>query len=157
MQTFLPLPDFALSAQVLDDKRLFNQINEACVIFKASLWLYAGNNDKGTRRTPPWGNHSAVRMWRGYAPALASYWNVMIGEYLRRGGTANVPRPPVIKDRIEMPMWFGGMRLHSSHRTNLLRKDPEHYGQFGWSEIPSNGYVWGERGWDKGYELNSYD
>ena len=32
--------------------------------------------------------------------------------------------------------------MHASHRSNLLRKDPEHYMQFGWTEPPDLPYVW---------------
>lgn len=40
------------------------------------------------------------------------------------------------------PPWLGDDRVHSSHRANLLRKDFEHYSQFGWSEHPQEGYYW---------------
>ena len=36
----------------------------------------------------------------------------------------------------------GWTNLHASHRSNLLKKDPEHYGQFGWSEPHDLAYVW---------------
>lgn len=32
--------------------------------------------------------------------------------------------------------------MHASHRSNLLRKEPEHYTQFGWTEPPDLAYVW---------------
>lgn len=32
--------------------------------------------------------------------------------------------------------------MHASHRSNLLRKEPEYYTQFGWTEPPDLPYVW---------------
>jgi hypothetical protein len=32
--------------------------------------------------------------------------------------------------------------LHDSHRSNLLRKDPQWYGQFGWTVPDDLPYVW---------------
>lgn len=155
MQTFLPSPDFVTCAWVLDDKRLRNQINEARTVFCAGLWLYSGNNERGTRTSPPWCHHPAVVMWRGYAPALVLYWRVMLVEYRRRGGTAAMPEPPRIDAPGVTPAWLGREDLHSSHRANLLRKDPEHYGQFGWTEAPAQGYVWGTPGPASGCALGA--
>jgi hypothetical protein len=42
------------------------------------------------------------------------------------------------------PPWLGDERLHASHRSNLLRKDPEHYGQFEWTEPDDLPYWWPE-------------
>ena len=36
-------------------------------------------------------------------------------------------------------------KFHSSHRANLLRKDSEWYGQYGWDENPESPYVWRDR------------
>ena len=40
---------------------------------------------------------------------------------------------------------LGDERLHTSHRSNLLRKAPEWYGQFGWTEAPDMAYWWPRR------------
>jgi hypothetical protein len=32
--------------------------------------------------------------------------------------------------------------FHSSHRANLLKKEPEFYNQYGWTEDPLDPYVW---------------
>ena len=40
------------------------------------------------------------------------------------------------------PTWLGDNRVHSSHRANLLRKDPEHYNKYKWTEDPSIPYYW---------------
>jgi hypothetical protein len=44
--------------------------------------------------------------------------------------------------RKDSPPWWGFKPLHSSHRANLLRKDPDYYGRFGWTEEPSFIYHW---------------
>jgi hypothetical protein len=37
---------------------------------------------------------------------------------------------------------FGNPEVHSSHRANLLRKDPNFYGKYGWQESPEIPYFW---------------
>jgi hypothetical protein len=48
----------------------------------------------------------------------------------------------VIDHGSPMPPWWGDPAFHASHRSNLLRKDPVWYGQFGWAEPPDLPYVW---------------
>lgn len=132
MQTFLPYPDYARSAAVLDNPRLRNQF------FREGLILIRGH----------WSSHPASRMWQGHFWHLGLYLLSCYHELKSRGfhyptharetygimlcHNANIDPPP----------WLGDERLHSSHRANLLRKDPKHYGQFGWVEEPSNEYFW---------------
>ena len=131
MQVFLPHPDFALSVQCLDPKRLGNQIYREC------LTLIRGG----------WPNHPVARMWADYKPALATYALCGLAELSRRGRyyphwaaffegilTDWNPDPTV---EPPMPMFVGDDRLHSSHRAALLYKNPEWYGRFGWSESPA--------------------
>jgi hypothetical protein len=40
------------------------------------------------------------------------------------------------------PAWLGDESIHASHRSNLIRKDPKFYAQYGWSEGPDLPYVW---------------
>ena len=61
MQTFLPYPDDRASAADLDDRRLGKQRVETLQILRALTW-----------RTYGWQNHPAVRMWRGFVPALVA-------------------------------------------------------------------------------------
>lgn len=129
MQTFLPYPDFARSAQVLDYRRLGKQRVEARQIRKALL-------DGGG-----WRNHPATRMWDGYIDALDLYTNTMITEWLGRGYKNNMIFYDCDYD-MSKPSWFGDDRIHSSHRAALLFKNPQHYGQFGWTEEPKLSYVW---------------
>ena len=130
MQTFLPLPSILDSVQVLDWRRLGKQRVEAMQILRTL-------SGQAARRG--WVNHPAVKMWRGHADALGSYMDTCIVEWQRRGyrntmflsGTTG-----------PLPSWFGDPQFHASHRSNLLRKDSEWYGQFGWSEPVDLPYVW---------------
>ena len=139
MQTFLPYPDFAESARVLDRQRLGKQRVENLQIMKA---LTTGEG---------WINHPATKMWRGhedwllvYQQAVCSEWTEVRGykdtcwEKTRilflegqPGGILNGP-----------PTWLGNEDFHAAHRSNLLRKNPEWYGQFGWTEPDDLKYVW---------------
>ena len=131
MQTFLPYPDFRLSLKCLDPKRLGNQIYREC------LTLVRGG----------WKNHPASKMWRGYEYALCEYG--LIGfEVLKERGKDYSHWIPVFKEiqsrheNTGMPPWFGDEEFHASHRSNLLRKNKEWYGQFGWLESDDLSYVW---------------
>jgi hypothetical protein len=131
MQTFLPYPDFEKCAQCLDSRRLGNQRLEALIILRTLR-----------RRGPQgWRHHPAVKMWKGYEDALAHYLNCMIDEWIRRGYRNTIRRRRVQRP-ITMPRWLGDERLHASHRSNLLRKDPAWYGRFGWKEQPGLPYFW---------------
>jgi hypothetical protein len=130
MQTFLPYPDFRESAAVLDYRRLGKQRLEAFQL------LNVLNGERGG-----WRNHPAAKMWRGYPDALGLYMNAVIEEWVRRGyrnsmGLYEVHEP------VGLPPWLGDPAFHASHRSNLLRKDPDFYAQFGWSEPPTLPYVW---------------
>lgn len=59
MQTFLRYEDFVATAAVLDDRRLGKQRVETYQIPRALTWSSHG-----------WKNHPAVKMWRGFVPAL---------------------------------------------------------------------------------------
>lgn len=130
MQTFLPYEDFEETATVLDWRRLGKQRVEAQQILNAL-----------EGRTSGWINHPAARMWRGFEPALRRYRNAMIREWVARGyrNTMEITRSG---GRVRMPPWMGDQGFHASHRSNLLRKDPEFYGQYGWREGPDLPYVW---------------
>lgn len=130
MQTFLPYSSFKKSAQCLDYKRLGKQRVEAFQILNA----LAGKS-KG------WVNHPATLMWRGYEKALCLYHNVMIREWVDRG-YRNSMSFYAIAGKVVMPWWLGFEALHASHRSKLLHKDAEYYGQFRWSEGPDLPYWW---------------
>jgi len=42
----------------------------------------------------------------------------------------------------DKPSWLGDPAFHRAHQSNLLRKDPEWYGQFGWEVKNDLPYVW---------------
>lgn len=130
MQTFLPISCFDLSAQCLDYRRLGKQRVECVQLLKAISGQKTG-----------WSNHPAAKMWDGYSVALGVYLNEMIAEWVKRGYQNTIPVQPVSYP-YSMPDWFGDEAFHAAHRSNLLRKDPVHYGQFGWTETNDLPYVW---------------
>ena len=134
MQTFLPYPDFAASAAALDPRRLGKQRVETLQILRAL-----------TRETYGWKHHPAVKMWRGYEPALVAYGLAICNEWTERGGAdtcavqiASEGPPP---DSENLPPWIGDEDFHRSHRSALLRKEPEFYAQY-FDEPDDLPYVW---------------
>jgi hypothetical protein len=134
VQTFLPYADFAESAAVLDDVRLGKQRVEAYQIVRTLAGITQG-----------WRHHPAVKMWQGHVDALVDYGVAMCAEWTARG-RADTVRDKLLEHRSRAkatrPSWFGDPALHASHRSNLLRKDPEWYGRYGWAEPPDLPYVW---------------
>ncbi len=130
MQTFLPYPSMGKSVRSLDYRRLGKQRVEAFQILNA----LAGKS-KG------WTNHPATRMWRGYEAALGWYKDLCIEEWIRRG-YKNTMKMEESHRAIVMPEWLGREDIHASHRSNLLRKDPDFYGVLGWDEPHDLEYVW---------------
>lgn len=139
MQTFLPDPDYAASARILDYRRLGKQRVECKQILLAM-----------SKTTGGWRNHPATKMWRGYELELSKYGLAMCREWVERGykdtlgqyflamcdayeadGRPSVPPP-----------WLGDESVHASHRSNLLRKDREFYSKYGWAESDDLPYVW---------------
>lgn len=134
MQTFLPYPGFAESARVLDDIRLGKQRVEAFQIVRTLAGVTKG-----------WRHHPAVKMWRGHEDALVDYGLAMCVEWTNRG-RADTVHGKLLEHRSDRdaapPPWLGDPGFHASHRSNLLRKDPQWYGQFGWAESDDLPYVW---------------
>lgn len=130
MQTFLPYPSFIQSAACLDYRRLGKQRVEARQILHT---LKHGGS---------WSNHPAVKMWAGFEVALMVYSNTCIREWIERGYKNTMPIINTIACSVKFPPWLGDADFHASHRSNLLRKAPDYYGQFGWSEPNDLPYVW---------------
>ena len=149
MQTFLPYADFARSAAVLDDRRLGKQRVEGIQIVRAlTVPAYA------------WKSHPAVLMWGGYEEALEAYLVAVCDEWAARGfddtcrqtiradlagaGVAGPSPQQRMEEAGRLPPWLGDETLHRSHRASLLRKDPDHYGQFFGGEAFDDveGYYW---------------
>lgn len=140
MNTFLPYPCFEASAKCLDNKRLGKQRVEVLQLLKA----LAGEKSR-------WVNHPCCKMWIGYEHELAAYGNSICMEWMRRGfkdtcldKIKDIYTPYYRADPDENPPWFGDEDFHASHRSNLLRKDAVHYGEFGWEEENDLPYVWPE-------------
>ena len=139
MQTFLPVPNFELSAKALDNKRLGKQRVECKQILRALLGETRG-----------WINHPATKMWRGHEQSLCRYAIAVCNVWIERGFNDSLlsyfksmhDKLPACED----PSWIGG-DIHASHRSNLLRKNSFWYAQFGWTEDSTQPYVWPTNNW----------
>lgn len=125
MQTFLPYPDFAKSAAVLDRSRLGKQRVETLQLIRVLLGL-----------TPGWQHHPAARMWRGHAGALCDYGEAICAEWTGRGYRDNCTaklqafRLTLPAESFTLPAWLGDERVHRSHRACLKAKNGRHYAAF---------------------------
>jgi hypothetical protein len=135
MQTFLPYESFELSAKVLDWQRLNKQRTETKQMLEALLGLPSR-----------WRNHPATVMWEGHERALAEYGRAICQEWILRG--YNDAQMPLFEAWLSQlpdtgrPSWLGRPSFHASHRSNLVRKLPEHYRRF-FPEDPDNlPYEW---------------
>ncbi|MBG0566785.1 MSMEG_6728 family protein [Actinoplanes aureus] len=149
MQTFLPFPDFTASAQALDTKRLGKQRVETIQVLRGLTQPGYG-----------WRHHPAVKMWHGYEEALVRYGLDMCDVWTATGradtcaatlvtdlraavAVGTVRTQPELAAAGELPPWLGDEPLHRSHRSALLRKDPEHYRPVFGDDIPDDlPYVW---------------
>jgi hypothetical protein len=144
MQTFMPYADFTLSTKCLDWRRLGKQRIECKQILRA-LGVQVGDKPL---KISGWRNHPAVRMWRGYeeellwcAMTVCMEWKnrdykdslmMQFWEAHKAGAGASTKMPP----------WFGDSAFHDSHKSNLIRKKPEHYGPM-WPDVPPDlPYIW---------------
>jgi hypothetical protein len=134
MQTFLPYASYIDSASVLDRARLGKQRVECLQILRTLTGASTG-----------WRNHPATKMWSDNPTQLCAYGIAICQEWMRRGykDTCQGKMLALIEpDFSAAPEWFGRPSLHASHRSNLLRKMPEHYSQFGWTEPTDMEYEW---------------
>lgn len=138
VNTFLPYSDFLESAKTLDYRRLGKQRVECMQILNVldKLKTWDGVSTLG------WRNHPAVRMWVGYENSLKQYTNTVIQEWVDRGYNNNMKFYDYDSNSISYPKWLGDSGFHASHRSNLLRKDNIHYGNFGWTEPDNLEYIW---------------
>lgn len=147
MQTFLPHPDFEASARALDTKRLGKQRVETIQVVRGLVRPGYG-----------WANHPAVLMWKGFEEALGRYgfvccavWTELgfadtcaatIAADLAEAGVTEVRTQPELAAAGRLPPWLGDEEFHRSHRSSLLRKDPDHYGPL-FGDVPDDlPYVW---------------
>jgi len=131
MQTFLPYSCFKASAVCLDYRRLGKQRVEA-------MQLHNILTNRTT--TKGWRSHPALKMWEGYAPALAHYMNICIDEWRERGYKSTMEKRD--DSNLVMPPWLEDPRIHLSHRSNLLRKDEKFYSQYNWNLPSTMEYYW---------------
>ena len=144
MQTFLPYTGFTASAAALDMRRLGKQRVETVQVLRGL-----------TLPTYGWRHHPAVKMWHGYEEALVRYgldisevWcaagraDTTAATLLTDSGLSSVRTQPALASAGELPPWLGDAELHRSHRSALVRKDPEHYGPL-FPGVPDDlPYVW---------------
>jgi hypothetical protein len=156
MQTFLPFADFEQSVRALDTKRLGKQRVETLQVMRALTVEGYG-----------WRHHPVAKMWTGHRASLMEYQDATCAEWERRGFAdtcrektlAVLAEPSLLMRRSlrtitgddlaayeagdrQPPPWFGRDDLHASHRSNLLRKDPEFYGAL-FPDTPEHlEYVW---------------
>jgi hypothetical protein len=147
VQTFVPHPDFAATARALDQRRLGKQRVEVIQIVRAlTVPGYA------------WASHPAVLMWKGYEEALGRYGLAMCGEWVARGfddscaativadlraaGVTRLRGYEQLRVGGGLPPWLFDDEVVRSHRSALVRKDPEHYGPLFPDVPPDLPYVW---------------
>jgi hypothetical protein len=148
MQTFLPHPGFAATAEVLDPLRLGKQRVEAIQVLRGLTVPGYG-----------WRHHPAVRMWAGYEEALVRYgleicraWTVtgradtcaatLVADLSTATGIPAPRDQPELCRTGDLPPWLGDPAFHRSHRSALIRKDPAYYAPL-WPDVPPDlPYVW---------------
>jgi len=147
VQTFLPYADFEASARALDAKRLGKQRVEVIQIVRAlTVPGYA------------WKSHPAVLMWQGHEEALGRYGLAMCNGWLELGfgdtcaetitadlatfGIPHIRTEAELSEAGALPPWLGDPAVQESHRSALVRKDPDFYRQRFPDVRPDLDYVW---------------
>lgn len=138
MQTFAPEGvQIELGFTKLDYRRLGKQRVEALQIMNALVGVSTG-----------WRNHPATIMWENHICALAHYGLMCCEEWVLRGYNDSLAGKFLLVRNVglsygdcpEPPKWLNDIR--ESHRSNLIRKDPEFY-QHLWPNTPPDiPYVW---------------
>ena len=130
LQTYLPYPCFELSALSLDLTRLKAQrVNCMSII----------NTLDG--RTTTWKYHPATKMWRGFRASLLRYAIQICKEcknrHVKDDHLSDFLRLIITTEYMDAvsPDWLGDDLLHKSHRSNLIRLNPEWYQKgLGWDD-----------------------
>lgn len=152
MQTFLPTPNFVEVAKLLDYRRLGKQRLEALeclnIILGKPLAEHFPDNKvySGTRHD----NHPCRWTWQGYPEWLAAYGSIICLEWTERGYVDNqLPIYGLLVEQFDLqvtednrPPWLGDEDIHYSHRSNLIQKRPDIYGEL-WPDVePGIQYLW---------------
>ena len=145
MQTFTTYSDLRESARCLDSKRLNKQLVETKQIYDTIV-----NNKKA------WSNHPVVNLWRGCEAGLLLYGKIHYEEWkeryvlgLRGGKLTHKSGEEMVSEYynrvteiIKFPSCIYDDNFLISHRSNLIRKNPEYYSKF-WPNTPNNiPYYW---------------
>jgi hypothetical protein len=147
VQTFVPYADFEQSLRALDTKRLGKQRVEVIQIVRAlTVPGYA------------WSSHPAVLMWKGYEEALGRYGLTACAVWTERGfgdscaativadlrayGVTSIRQYAELAAADALPRWLFDEAVLISHRSSLLRKDPDHYGPLFPGTPTDVDYVW---------------
>ncbi len=94
-----------------------------------------------------WQNHPCTNQWRNYLGALVEYQEAICNEWTSRGykDTCLEKTYDLVGDMAfitVLPPWLGNEAFHRSHQSNLVRKDPEHYGPLFPFVPDSLEYIW---------------
>jgi hypothetical protein len=148
VQTFLPYSDFAASGAALDVKRLGKQRVETIQVLRGL-----------TVPTYGWRHHPAVKMWHGYEEGLVRYgldvcavWcatgradtcaATLVTDLRAATGIETVRTQADLAAAGDLPPWLHDEAVLRSHRSALLRKDPDHYRPL-FPDVPDDlPYVW---------------
>lgn len=131
---------------VLEDPSKLNQLRPgaAQLLTEDTTQLEAMLTMVGLGAGKGWRNHPARTQWEDHLGALAIYHDTSIVAWKARGYNNEMPYLSA-PGKWKLPPWWGDDKFHGSHRSNLLRKAPEWYGQFGWTDDPEAEYFWPSR------------
>lgn len=121
MQTFLPFPNFAQSANILDKKRCWKQVVETAQIISIL--------NSPVPMVSRWFNHPAVQMWKGHTTILKNYFNAFLEVCIEKH---NINTKYTFLDDSEIryaerPWWLGNEQFHRAMRARLIEKDEAFY------------------------------
>jgi hypothetical protein len=147
MLIFMPYPNMRLTAHVLDNITLGEQLRATLLTLKI-----LGDNPRigGEHRYTV-----STRMWRGHHTALIRMANCVMNEITDRGyeppthlldskeamKAQKLPEEWLLEE-LHLPEWFDYTKLHASHRASLKDRHPHWYCQFGWDEPEISSLVW---------------
>ena len=141
MQTFLPLffiydedktllenlqDYFAEVASIMDRQRTGKQRVEAMQLLDVLL---------ARKPLSSWKNHPATKMWSPWPEALKLYHNMFIKEWIRRGYKNTMRLEKIDEKKLEeqgIPQFLTNKHFIERMQANLLHKDIEFYGEYGW-------------------------
>lgn len=155
MQTFMTHMKHGKTAEALDMMRLGKVRDSA----RRILEILLGDDDGSVTDNP------AVEMWRGYEPGLVYYglcisynWSVGRGlpdSTLRyfKDKADELAKQGLWTDFHQSPPWLKDVWLLRSHRSNLIRKMPHHYGPLFPSTPENMPFLWPVNDDLGGYQL----